>query len=530
MCFFTPTQLKVSKTLRLNCQSTILSYIQSSKALNPISIIYHQNFLMRNLFILVFASILISSCEKIPFPWNKPPTDKDPLTITDQNGKPVDEVHSGMIIQLSAPGFAQFSQQFMQGGKVMFDNKIAQLIGAQGDFIIVAVPIMNYPELRKLTISITWQLVNRRWIERLLYQPTVTGIEFAGYTEGAHDGTFTKPAEMTHDAAGNLYVIDQRATNDVIIKIDPAGITSVFAGAAGQFGRLVGIGINQTTGLVYVADATSQQIKSFNLTTPSTVTVLAGSGTAGNTDGTGTAASFRFGTQSVDDFTTNEKGQGLTLDAAGNIYVGERFGTGSFASQIRRVTPLGVTSVATGTRIEEPSSMDPIALPTGVTISPSNDLYYTSGASGFFQGITKITPTGLATRFAGKNSFEGLNDGVGAAAQFSYPKSLKFFGNFLYVADGTNGALRRIGMDQRVITLAGVGHFLTPTFCACPASVPTDGSYVLPGGLLAPGADAYETAARAIKMDQVGGVTVISPGLIYVSDYGYRCIWKITIM
>jgi hypothetical protein len=35
--------------------------------------------------------------------------------------------------------------------------------------------------------------------------------------------------------------------------------------------------------------------------------------------------------------------------------------------------------------------------------------------------------------------------------------------------------------------------------------------------------------ARAIRMDQAGGIVVIHAGLIYVADCGYKCIWKITI-
>jgi hypothetical protein len=30
-------------------------------------------------------------------------------------------------------------------------------------------------------------------------------------------------------------------------------------------------------------------------------------------------------------------------------------------------------------------------------------------------------------------------------------------------------------------------------------------------------------------MDQVGGVAVLSRNVIYVSDYGYKCIWRIAV-
>ena len=43
------------------------------------------------------------------------------------------------------------------------------------------------------------------------------------------------------------------------------------------------------------------------------------------------------------------------------------------------------------------------------------------------------------------------------------------------------------------------------------------------------GPDYFEEAARAIRMDIVSGVAAQNDGLIYVSDNGYRCIWKITV-
>jgi hypothetical protein len=230
----------------------------------------------------------------------------------------------------------------------------------------------------------------------------------------------------------------------------------------------------------------------------------------------------------VNDFGTSEIGQGMTIDADGNLYVGEMYtATITFASQVRKITPSGVVTVVTGSRIE-PMSQTEVAMPSGVSIDAGNNIHYVSGSSGFFQGITKITSGGVASRLAGKTSFEGLNDGTGNVAQFSYPKAITSLNTYFYVADGTNGALRRVSNTGAVITLAGVGHFETAAYCACPFVGPRDSSYVMPSVFVVP-ADAYETLAKAIRMSQAGGVAVRNAGLIYVADYGYRCIWKITI-
>jgi hypothetical protein len=469
---------------------------------------------------LSVLAIVFSACERIP--GNQLPKDID-ITITDLAGKPVGSIYAGMTIKLVSPEFKKLA--IRQEGKFFIDKQEAEIKEAKGDYVLLTLPMLNYIELTGVDISLL--IRNTRWQlcrACVLYRPTVRGVVLAG----AKEGTFNLPAEMTLDAAGNIYVIDQRTGHDLIKKVTPAGVTTDFAGMADEFGRLVGITIDNTRGLMYVSDATSQQVKAINLASPTTINVLAGSGTAGNTDGTGAAASFRFGSNPVNDFGTSEIGQGMTIDADGNLYVGEMYtATITFASQVRKITPSGVVTVVTGSRIE-PMSQTEVAMPSGVSIDAGNNIHYVSGSSGFFQGITKITSGGVASRLAGKTSFEGLNDGTGNVAQFSYPKAITALNTYFYVADGTNGALRRVSNTGVVITLAGVGHFETAAYCACPFVGPRDSSYVMPSVFVVP-ADAYETLAKAIRMSQAGGVAVRNAGLIYVADYGYRCIWKITI-
>lgn len=486
---------------------------------------------MKKLLLLCVPLVLLlaSACKKLPNPLPYPPKEI-PTVITDEGGKPVSDAHAGMVIRLSSDEFIKWNKEGLikKEGKLYFDTVQAQIIDAQDNYILTSLPVMGYVDTTRIG-SIGLRIGNFPYLLCrfcIIYRPTVRGVVFAGFSGGVADGTFTMPAEMTADAAGNLYVIDQRLMHDVIIKVTPAGATSVFAGGANEFGRLAGIGIDHAAGLIRVADATAQQVKTINMATPTLVSVLAGSGATGNTDGTGTAASFSFGAQRVDNFGTSELGQGLVVDATGNIFVGENYGAVSFGSQLRKITPAGVVTTVAGSRIE-PMAQEQAAVPAGVTISSTNDLYYVSGSSGFFQGITKITSAGLASRLAGKISFEGLNDGTGNAAQFSYPKAIAAFGNNYYVADGTNGALRKVSNTGKVITIAGVGHFSTATYCACPFVGPRDSSYRLP--LFVADPDGYEELARAIRMDQAGGVAVIHAGLIYVADYGYKCIWKITI-
>jgi len=238
----------------------------------------------------------------------------------------------------------------------------------------------------------------------------------------------------------------------------------------------------------------------------------------------------------VNSFTTNEKGQGLTIDASGNIFVGEVYGTGSggLESQIRRITPAGETTTVPGSRITMIMDGDAPHPPAGITIQqPTNEVVYIGGASSFFQGIARISTTGTMTRIAGRVSTESFTDGTGTAATFTFPKALSYFNGYFHIADGSNGAYRRMTASGEVITIAGVGHMETPTFCGggpCAGVSPVTASYIFPS-IFDSNPQRFRDAAHAIKLDQVGGIAVRTNGLIYLTDYGnlFKCVWRIRI-
>ncbi len=113
---------------------------------------------------------------------------------------------------------------------------------------------------------------------------------------------FTIPSGAAVDTSGNVYVAD--AVNNVIRKIDPNGVVTTFAGAAPVGGAAA---------------------------------------TAGNADGTGTAASF-------------SGPQGIAIDGFGNLYVAD---TGNHA--IRMITPAGVVTTLAGTSGLTPTVTGPVS-------------------------------------------------------------------------------------------------------------------------------------------------------------------------
>lgn len=136
--------------------------------------------------------------------------------------------------------------------------------------------------------------------------------------------------QMAIDDTGNLYVLDPSFYS--IQKISPDGVvTTVYSGFQNQTyipGNVSGIAVDGS-GDIYYSDDVHDQIVRVN--SGGVATIVAGSGTAGFKDATGTAASFNMPC-------------GLALGSSGNLYVAD---AGNNA--IRVVTPGGaVTTLAGG--------------------------------------------------------------------------------------------------------------------------------------------------------------------------------------
>ena len=173
------------------------------------------------------------------------------------------------------------------------------------------------------------------------------------------------------------------------------------------------------------------------------VTTLAGNGTAGHHDATGTEAQFNYPT-------------GVAVDPSGILYVAD---AGNHC--IRKITSAGVvtTLAGSGTRghkdaIGTAAQFDG---PVGVAVDSSGILYVADAGNG---RIRKITSTGVVSTFAG--STYGYKNATGEAAQFDTPFDVAVDSSgILYVADLSNHRIRKITSAGVVSTLAGGyrGHY-----------------------------------------------------------------------
>jgi len=317
---------------------------------------------------------------------------------------------------------------------------------------------------------------------------------FAGSdTAGLVNGTgktvkFNHPFGLAVDAGGSLYIAD--VGNNVIRKMDTAGLVSTFAGVGGVKGSANGLDSLATfnkpfgvaadaAGNLYVADAGNNLIR-----------MISSAGMASNFAGTGIA-----GSSNVADSVTFNSPLGVAVDGSGNVYVAD-YGN----NLIRKITQAGIVSTLAGSGAKgADDGLDTAAtfnLPEALAVDAAGNVYVADNGNDL---IRKVTPTGQVTTFAG-NGQPGKSDGTGTAASFNSPFGIAIdaSGN-LYVADSGNNLIRKITPDGSVTTIAGSGS-----------------------------KGANDGAGKAASFNTPAGIAVDKSGNIYVADENNNLIRKIT--
>jgi len=266
-----------------------------------------------------------------------------------------------------------------------------------------------------------------------------------------------------------------------------SGTTGTLAGAGGVAGYQDGRGgharlyeptdlVVDASGTCYVADSRNHRIR--KISRAGDVTTLAGSGTAGYADGTGTAAALNFPTAL--DLTPSG---GLVVSDAGN-------------QRLRAVSTTGVVTflAGSGTRasVDGSAATAQFNNVAGLAVDASGNVL----VAGDDVKLRRLS-AGTVSTLAGGTS--GNVDGTGTAARFTYLYGLAFDpSGILWATDRDNRTLRRI-------TAAGAVTTLTPSL-----------SLNYPGGLAIDGAGQLLVADtlnyRIVKVNPSTGAATVLAG------------------
>jgi sugar lactone lactonase YvrE len=283
-------------------------------------------------------------------------------------------------------------------------------------------------------------------IRSLANDITVTVKNAVGNSDGqGREAGFNLINGVTCDIQGNVYVVD--SNNYKIKKITPTGlVNTIVNGLNGT--RLVDVKFDLAGNLFYTDAVAGYLYKLPNVqrlsTNPSiqvpgtTVTLFAGSGAAGSTDGLGAAATFYNphgiypapdGFIYVIDYGNHKIRR---IDASGNVTTFAGTGVGSFAN---------------GARLSAQFNR-----PQDCVMDGYGNLYVVDTAN---VRIRKIDASGNVTTFAG-SGVTGDADGIGAAASFREPSGITIGGGNLYVTDFHGNRIRKIVISTAAVTtLAG---------------------------------------------------------------------------
>ncbi|MCU1224912.1 MAG: repeat containing protein [Edaphobacter sp.] len=327
---------------------------------------------------------------------------------------------------------------------------------------------------------------------------------FSGDSGPAKEAQLDSPQGLALDASQNLYIADTH--NHRIRKLNFAtGIITTIAGTTtpgfgGDSGPATAAHLNlptalavDTTGNLYIADTQNHRIRKITTST-GTITTIAGNGIQGFSGDNGSAISA-----SIDSPT------GIALDPSGNLYLAD-----THNHRIRKITSAtGIIttiagSTATGYSGDNASATTAtLALPRGLTIDAAGNIYLADTANHRIRRIDATT--GIITTIAGQGTQAYSGDaGPATAASLDTPRATTTSpSGLLTLADTGNQRIRQISTDNAIHTIAGLGSTAPGTLSVTAPSVVVYGT----GHLTATLATTTNASGTVTFLDTFNAVT-----------------------
>jgi hypothetical protein len=283
-----------------------------------------------------------------------------------------------------------------------------------------------------------------------LVAPLLFGASYTTVTTvagGPSSSTFAEPYGITVTPAGDLIVADR--DHHQIKRVTPAGVVSVIAGSgeagasdgpasSAQFKSPVAVAYDAPRNIIYVADLRPGLLPLPPLDPSDAVRKIAPDGTVSTLAAANLSNPY-----------------GITVDVDGNVYVSD-----SGHNCVKKITPSGTVTTVAGSG--QSGSSDGAALqarfnqPNGLAVTTTGVLYIADQKNHLIRKLEN----GVVSTVAGTGS-NGWVDGPALSAKFREPRGIAFDSEgSLIIADSNNSLIRRLtlGATPTVSTVAGNGN------------------------------------------------------------------------
>ncbi len=270
---------------------------------------------------------------------------------------------------------------------------------------------------------------------------------FSGDGGPATSASLKWPEGVAVDSAGNLYIADFE--NDRIRKVSGGTITTVAGNGIGRFSGDGGPATSaslltpsavavDSTGNLYIADASNRRIRKVS---GGTITTVAGNGNAGFSGDGGPATSASLLSP-----------MGVAVDSVGNLYIAD-----DQNDRIRKVSGGTITTFAGNgnggfSTDGGPATSASLYEPYGVAVDSAGNLYIADYGNNRIRKVSGGTITTVAG--GGNQGFSG-DGGPATGASLYYPRGVAVdsAGN-LYIADLENNRIREVLANKPAVLVS----------------------------------------------------------------------------